>query len=170
MHLRGVSDSTLDFVSEKLSMETIDDSISTMNSLDQSKDEVDNLYCNLSMVSDTTRDYVLGQHGVKAQNSKSNLSIVSNTVTNHVLGQTKDNIESPKTLNVAFGSISDQFEAEKSTHIFREMLTSYTDYVSNQPKVEAEISMCTLSSVVDSVSVQLGNALKTNLDSPSDQI
>ena len=34
MHLKGVSDSTLDSVSEKLSMETRDDSISTMNSLD----------------------------------------------------------------------------------------------------------------------------------------
>ena len=34
MLLRGVSDSTLDSISEKLSMEKIDDSISTMNSLD----------------------------------------------------------------------------------------------------------------------------------------
>ena len=86
MHLRGVSDSTLDFVSKKLSMEIRDDSISTMNYLDQSKDEADNLYCNLSMVSNTTRDSVLGQHGVKAENSQSNLSIVSNTVTNSILG------------------------------------------------------------------------------------
>ena len=44
------------------------------------------------------------------------------------------------------------------------------DSVSNQPKVEAEISMCTLSSVVDSVLVQPGNALSTNLDSPLDQL
>ena len=78
-----------------------------MNSLDQSKDEADNLYCNLSKVSNTTRDYVLGQHGVKAENSQSNLSIVSNTVTNSILGQTEDNIESPKTLNVAFSLILD---------------------------------------------------------------
>ena len=69
MHLIGVLDSTLDSVSEKLSMETRDDSISTMNSLDRSKDEADNLYCNLSKVSNTTRDYVLGQHGVEAEKS-----------------------------------------------------------------------------------------------------
>lgn len=170
MHLRGVSDSTLDSISEKLSMETRDDSISAMSSLDQSKDEAENLYCNLSKVSNTTKDSVLGQHGVEAENSQSNFSIVSNTVTNSVLGQTEDNIESPKTLNVAFGSISDQVEAEKSTHSFRELLTSDMDSVSNQPKVEAEISMCTLSSVVDSALVQPGNALNTNLDSPSDQL
>lgn len=170
MHLRGVSDSTLDSVSEKPSMEIRDDLNSTMNSLDQSKDEAENLYCNLSKVSNTTRDSVLGQHGVEAENSQSNLSIVSNTVTNSVLGQTEDNIESPEALNVAFGSISDQVEAEKSTHSFREILTSDMDSVSNQPKVEAEISMCTLSSVLDSVSVQPGNALNTNLDSPSDQL
>ena len=41
MHLREVSDSTLDFVSEKLSMETRDDSISTVNSLDKSNDEAE---------------------------------------------------------------------------------------------------------------------------------
>ena len=41
MHFRGVSYSTLDSVSEKLNMETRDDLISTMNSLDQSKDEAE---------------------------------------------------------------------------------------------------------------------------------
>ena len=41
MNWRGVSESTLDSVSEKLSMETRDDSISTVNSLDKSNDEAE---------------------------------------------------------------------------------------------------------------------------------
>ena len=72
----------------------------------------------------------MGQHGVKAENSQFNLSIVLNIVTNYVLVQTKDNIESTKTLNVAFGSILDQVEAKKSTHRFKELLTSNMDSVS----------------------------------------
>ena len=43
MRLRGVLDSTLVSISEKLSMETRDESISIMNSLDQSKDEVEKI-------------------------------------------------------------------------------------------------------------------------------
>ena len=112
--------------------------------------------------SNTTRD------GVEADNSQSNLSIVSNTVTNSVLGQTKDNIETPNTLNVAFGFISDHVEAKKSTNSFRELLTSDMDSVYNHPKVEVEIYICTLRSVVDYVLVQPQNALNTNLDSPLD--
>ena len=96
MHLRGVSDSMLDSVSENLSMETRDDSISTMNSLHQSKDEAENLYCNLSKVSNTTRDSFLGQHRVESEKSQSNLSIVSNTVTNSLLGQTRTTLKVPR--------------------------------------------------------------------------
>ena len=57
------------------------------------------LYCDLSKASNTTRDSILGRHGVEAENSQSNLSIVSNIVTNSVPGQSEDNIESPKNLN-----------------------------------------------------------------------
>ena len=96
MHLRGVSNSTLDSVSENLSMETRDDSISTMNSLHRSKDEAENLYCNLSKVSNTKRHLVLCQHGVEDENSQSNLSIVSNTVTNSLLGQTRTTLKVPR--------------------------------------------------------------------------
>ena len=98
------------------------------------------------------------------------MSIVSNIVTNFVLGQIDDNIESPKTLNVEFGSILDQVEIEKYTHSFRELLTSDMESVYNHPKVEAEIYICTLRSVVDYVSVQPQNALNKNLDSPLDQL
>jgi len=175
MHLRRVSDSTLDSVSEQLSMEISDDSSSTMNSLDQLKDEAENFYCNLSKVSNTTRDSVLGQHSIESENLQSNLSIVSNPATISVPDQTEVNVESPnckleKALNVASGSISVQVEAEKSTHSFRKTFTSDMDSVLNEPKVEAENSECTSSSVVDSVSVQPGNSSDTNLDSFSDQL
>lgn len=175
MHLRRVSDSASDSVSEQLNMEIRDDSSSSVNSLDQLKDEAGNFYCNLSKVSNTTRDSVLGQHRIESENPQSNLSIISNPAAISVLDQTEVNVESPncqleKDLNVVSGSTSVPIEAEKSTHSFVKTLTSDMDCVLNHPEVEAENSKCTLNSVVDSVSVQPGNSSNTNLDSFSDQL
>eukprot|EP00253_Pinus_taeda_P009018 PITA_09018 len=144
MHLRRVSDSASDSVSEQLNMEIRDDSSSSVSSLDQLKDEAGNFYCNLSKTEvnvespncqlEKDLNVVSGSISVPIEAEKSTHSLVKTLTSDMgcVLNHPEVEAENSKcTLNSVVDSVSVQPGNSSNTN-----LDSFSDQL--QPQVEAE--------------------------------